>query len=349
MNNEGLRRTAYITVITLGALVGVYLLFRYAFASLLPFLIAAITAFWVDKPATRLSKKTGISPRALRLAFTLLATLLALGAVLLLVWGIAARLIDILQNGGLDKIGEMFSKITDGVGGVLGKIGEGVGDAVLALLSSLAESLGSFVSVFVGGIPRALLFLLVTVISSVYFSLDLDKIAGFFRGFLPARAIAFCARIKSSFLSTLAKYLRSYLCLMLLTFGVMLVGLLILGRGEAFILAAVIALLDVLPVIGVGVVLLPWALYSFISGSVGLGIGLLLLYVVHTVIRQLAEPKILGKSLGVHPIITLILLYVGYSLFGIFGIILVPIFTVLIEVILNKNNTAEVVQPPAAK
>lgn len=349
MNTDGLRRIAYITVITLGALVGTYLLFRYAFASLLPFLIAAVIAFWVDKPAARLSERLGISVRLLRLLLTLFATVAALGATALAVWGIAARLIDILQNGGLDKIGEMFSKITDGVGGILGKIGEGVGDAVLSLLSSVAETLGSFLSVFVGTIPRALLFLLVTVISSVYFSLDLDKIAAFFRGFLPTRVISLVGRVKSSFLSTLGKYLRSYFCLMLLTFGVMLVGLLILGRGESFLLAAVIALLDVLPVIGAGVVLLPWALYSFISGSVGLGIGLLLLYVIHTVIRQLAEPKILGKSLGVHPIITLVLLYVGYSLFGIFGILLVPIFTVLIEVTLNKENTPDVKESPVKK
>ncbi|MBR3680892.1 MAG: AI-2E family transporter [Clostridia bacterium] len=349
MNINGLRRTAYITVIIFGALLGIYLLFKYAFAAVLPFFIAAVIAFWVDKPAARLSEKTGISPRALRLLLTLLATLLTLSAVALAVWGIAARLIDILQNGGLDKIGEMISKITDGVGGILGRIGEGVGDAVLALLSSVAESLGSFVSVFVGGIPRALLFLLVTVISSVYLSLDLDKISGFFRGFLPARVTAVCAKIKASFLLTLVKYLRSYLCLMLLTFGIMLVGLVLLGRSEAFILAAVIALLDILPVIGAGAVLLPWALYSFATGGVGLGVGLVLLYVVQTVIRQLSEPKILGKSLGVHPIITLFLLYVGYTLFGIFGVILVPIFTVLIEVTLNKGDTADVNEPPVAK
>ena len=115
MNINGLRRTAYITVIIFGALLGIYLLFKYAFAAVLPFFIAAVIAFWVDKPAARLSEKTGISPRALRLLLTLLATLLTLSAVALAVWGIAARLIDILQNGGLDKIGEMISKITDGV------------------------------------------------------------------------------------------------------------------------------------------------------------------------------------------------------------------------------------------
>lgn len=349
MNTDGLRRTAYITVITLGALLGIYLVFKYAFAALLPFIIAAVIAFCVERPARSISSRTGISKRILRLVLTLGATLAVFLAISLLVWGIALRLIDILQNGGVDRIGQMISRITDGVGGILGMIGAGVGDAVLALLSSLAESLGGLVSSFVGGIPRVLLFLLVSVICSVYLALDLDRIIAFFNGFLPPRATRFLAKIKSSFLSTLVKYVRSYFCLLLLTFGVMLVGLLMLGRSEALVLSAVIAVLDVLPVIGVGAVLLPWALYSFITGGVGLGIGLVVLYVVHTVIRQLAEPKILGKSLGVHPIITLLLLYVGYTLFGVFGILLVPFFTVLIEVALDKENSTQVAKPTAEK
>ena len=349
MNTDGLRRTAYITVITLGALLGIYLVFKYAFAALLPFIIAAVIAFCVERPARSISSRTGISKRILRLALTLGATLAVFLAISLLVWGIALRLIDILQNGGVDRIGQMISRITDGVGGILGMIGAGVGDAVLALLSSLAESLGGLVSSFVGGIPRVLLFLLVSVICSVYLALDLDRIIAFFNGFLPPRATRFLAKIKSSFLATLVKYVRSYFCLLLLTFGVMLVGLLMLGRSEALVLSAVIAVLDVLPVIGVGAVLLPWALYSFITGGVGLGIGLVVLYVVHTVIRQLAEPKILGKSLGVHPIITLLLLYVGYTLFGVFGILLVPFFTVLIEVALDKENSTQVAKPTAEK
>ena len=349
MNTDGLRRTAYITVITLGALLGIYLVFKYAFAALLPFIIAAVIAFCVERPARSISSRTGISKRILRLVLTLGATLAVFLAISLLVWGIALRLIDILQNGGVDRIGQMISRITDGVGGILGMIGAGVGDAVLALLSSLAESLGGLVSSFVGGIPRVLLFLLVSVICSVYLALDLDRIIAFFNGFLPPRATRFLAKIKSSFLATLVKYVRSYFCLLLLTFGVMLVGLLMLGRSEALVLSAVIAVLDVLPVIGVGAVLLPWALYSFITGGVGLGIGLVVLYVVHTVIRQLAEPKILGKSLGVHPIITLLLLYVGYTLFGVFGILLVPFFTVLIEVALDKENSTQVAKPTAEK
>ena len=342
MNTERIRRFAYITVAAIGVMIGAYLFVTHALGAILPFAIAGVIACATDRPARRMSSRLHISVSLLRLILTLRTVLFVLGVFGLSVWGIAVRIIDVMQNGGIDKISEILGSITEGIGGIFGKIGAGVGDAILSLIGSLVESLGGFVSATLGGIPRAFLFLLVTVISAVYLALDLEAVLGFLRRLLPERVTRLVARLKASFFSTLVKYLRSYLALMLITFGVMLTGLLLLGRREVFILALVIAVLDVLPAIGVGVVLLPWSLYCFIMRDIGLGVGLLVLYLVHTVIRQLAEPKILGKSLGVHPIVTLILLYAGYSLFGIFGILLVPIFTVLIDVTLDKENSADV-------
>ena len=342
MNTERIRRIAYITVAALGVAVGAYLFLTHALGAILPFAIAMVIACATDRPAHRLSSRLRLSVAVLRLILTLLAVLLVLGVFGLSVWGIAARIIDVMQNGGIDKISEILGGITESIGGIFGQIGAGVGDAILSLIGTLVESLGGFVSATLGGIPRAFLFLLVTVISAVYLALDLEAVLGFLRRILPCRVTRLFGRLKASFLATLVKYLRSYLTLMLLTFAVMLTGLLLLGRREVFILALVIAVLDVLPAIGVGVVLLPWSLYCFIMRDVGLGVGLLVLYLVHTVIRQLAEPKILGKSLGVHPIVTLILLYACYSLFGIFGILLVPIFTVLIDAAFNKNDSPDV-------
>ena len=342
MNTERIRRFAYITVAALGVAIGAYLFLRHALGAVLPFLIAMCITSVVDRPAHRLSGRLHISVPILRLVLTLLTVLLVLGVFGMSLWGIAVRIIDVMQNGGFDKISEILGSITEAVGGIFGKIGEGVGDAILSLIGSVVESLGGFVSATLGGIPRAFLFLLVTVISAIYLALDLETVLGFIRRLMPGGARQLLGRIRSSFLSTLVKYLRSYLALMLLTFGVMLVGLLLLGRREVLILALVIAVLDVLPAIGVGVVLLPWSLYCFIVRDVGLGVGLLVLYLVHTVIRQLAEPKILGKSLGVHPTVTLLLLYAGYSLFGVLGILLVPVFTVLIEALIKKDDSPDI-------
>ena len=114
-------------------------------------------------------------------------------------------------------------------------------------------------------------------------------------------------------------------------------------RVEYALLAAlVIAFLDMLPIIGVGAILVPWSIIQLALGNLSFGIGLLVLFLVHELIRQIIEPKIVGKHLGMHPIVTLMLIYIGYSLFGVLGLLLLPVFTVVIDVISNKDNSAEV-------
>ena len=149
-------------------------------------------------------------------------------------------------------------------------------------------------------------------------------------------------RIKRSFFLLGKRYILSYLLLFLITFSIMLVGLFILGREHALVLALVISVLDILPVIGVGTVLIPWSILSFIGGSHGLGVGLIVLFLVNLFVRQLVEPRIVGKSLDMHPVLTLILLYVGYSLFGIGGVIAVPAVSLLLGALFHDDSTPEV-------
>ena len=100
--------------------------------------------------------------------------------------------------------------------------------------------------------------------------------------------------------------------------------------------------MDILPIIGVGTVIIPWAVIELAFGNANFAIGLLLLFVFNAVIRQLAEPKIIGKNLDLHPIATLILLYVGYSLFGLVGLVILPVIAVSIGVALKGNHSTEI-------
>ena len=113
--------------------------------------------------------------------------------------------------------------------------------------------------------------------------------------------------------------------LFLITFVELFVGFLILQVDYAFVLAILIAFVDFLPVLGTGAILAPWGIIALLTKNYFLGIGIIVLFVVMTVIRQIIEPKIVGKSLGVHPILTLIAIYLGYKLFGIVGMIFLPI------------------------
>ena len=102
-----------------------------------------------------------------------------------------------------------------------------------------------------------------------------------------------------------------------------------MNQPYPLLLAFLIAIIDALPILGTGTVLLPWAVYSAITGNLGLGLGLLVTYIIITVVRQLVEPRIVSSNLGVHPFLTLITMYIGFKIFGLFGLIVGPVVMII--------------------
>lgn len=345
MTTERLRRYAYISVGALGGGALVYILLKYALLPTLPFLIAWAIAFALRTPSAYLSSKLKIPERIVRTLLTLLVTLGTLAAVFFLVWLLARELFDFLV--GLGE-GEVLSEIVEGVFGgeffdkIFGELGERVTDAAHGMLNTVLSRLGGLLTGWVGAVPKAFLFIIITVVASVFFALDLGKINASVRRIVPERVYALLVRFKERLFSLGGRYIRSYLTLMLITFVIIFVGLLLLGSRYALLLAVIIALLDFLPIIGVGTVLVPWSIISLILGDAKMGLGIFALLVFHELVRQVAEPKILGKNLGIHPLVTLILLYVGYAVFGFLGLLLVPVFTVILDICLKKEDSAEV-------
>ena len=121
------------------------------------------------------------------------------------------------------------------------------------------------------------------------------------------------------------RYLRACLLLGLFTFLQMFIGLAILSVPYAFLLSLLIAVVDFLPLLGTGIILIPWAAVSLLMGEVRLGIGLLVLYVVSSVVRQILEPRLIGQGLGLHPLLSLFAMYAGLRLLGVPGMILAPL------------------------
>jgi predicted PurR-regulated permease PerM len=109
--------------------------------------------------------------------------------------------------------------------------------------------------------------------------------------------------------------------------------------GHPILIALLIAFFDHFPIIGVGTVIIPWAIVELILGNTARGIGLLILFVVNELIRQFAEPRIVGKSLNIHPLFTLVLIYTSISLFGFFGLILIPLFVALFSSAERKEGS----------
>ena len=346
MNRERLKDYAYFTVVGLGLIAFAFLFLRYLFVPILPFIIAWGVAFVLRSPSIFISKKLKLNRKFVAVSLAVLSVALGIGALTALsVFGLHKLwefLSDFVSG---NSISEMLAGISDPVGAFFGEgveINAQVGAAIKEALNKLISWLVELVSTAVRSVPRFLFFLLVTVISSVYFSMDLERINNAVKSLLPEKFSSKLVRIKNRFFSVGIKYIRSYLILMLITFGVMLIGFLILRVKNAFLIAALVAFLDLLPIIGVGTLLVPWSIYQMIFGSLWVGIGIAILLVLHEIIRQFVEPKIIGKSLGIHPIISLMLLYVGYSVFGISGLILLPLIGAMLGIVLKKKDSSEV-------
>ncbi len=342
MTEEKLRRTAYSVVSIVGVVALLYLFLKYAFSLLLPFLLAWALAFVVRRPAAFISAKTGIKEGIARLVLALSSAIALIAVISFGVWQLSLEIWRLLQN--YADSGKLEAFISEYLmsGGIISELSESIserlGEMIYDFAVSLLGSLAEFISGIAGAVPKALLKILVTVIASMYFAFDLERINRTVLSVTPGWLSRILIRLKNGFVSVGLKYIKSYSLLMLITFSIMLLGLCILRVPYAILVSLVVAVLDVLPLIGVGTVLVPWSVFLFITGNRFLAVGILVLFVVVEIIRQTIEPRILGKNLGVHPLVTLFLLYVGYSVFGFAGLVLVPVFTVVIDVVIKKDD-----------
>lgn len=339
------------SLLSLGILSGgilIYISVKFLLPVISPFFIAWIMALATRTPARNLSRRTRVPERILRLFLSLFLTLFFFSAIAIVIWQATAVLWNFLSNAGesgalYDFLDLLTNPALPFFGEVIpAELLEKITDAVSTVLTSALSSLGGWVTSLVAAVPRVMLFLLVTVISLIYFSFDLEKINGFVKSILPPRLGALLTRVREGIFDVGRRYIRSYFVISLITYGVIFPGFLILGVEKAALWALFVTALDVLPVIGVGTALIPWGVIEIALGNHFLGIGLMVLFVVNATVRQFAEPKIVGKSLNIHPILTLLFIYVGYGIFGITGLFVMPIIVATLGALLKKDHTSEV-------
>ena len=136
-------------------------------------------------------------------------------------------------------------------------------------------------------------------------------------------------------------YFKARVIIMLIVFGILSLGFLIIGTPVPYLLAFIIALLDIIPLLGAGIVMVPWGVISYIWGNKEVGVGVLVLYVVLTISKQFIEPKVLGDQIGIRPIYTFIATIAGSLIFGPLGLVLGPILAVIVNSVLNTKKAWE--------
>lgn len=348
MNRENASYYATLAVGALSAGVLIMVGARYILPVLAPFLIAWLMAMATRNPAKKLANKIKLPEKIIRLLLSIFLTLSIFAAVGIIIWQITGALWSFLSDlGEGNKLYVLMNRLTlptasSEFAGMSDEMLGYIGELLSELLKTALAWLGGVVTDVVSAVPKAFFFLVVTVISLIYFSLDLENINRLVKWVLPRRVSAFLSSVRDGIFFAVKKYIRSYILLMAITYTTIFAGLMLLGIEHAALIALFISLLDLLPVIGVGTVIIPWSIIEIATDNKFVGIGLLILFVINTVIRQLAEPKIVGKSLDLHPIVTLILLYVGYAFFGVAGLILLPVLAVSLTVALKGDKTTEI-------
>lgn len=318
---------------------------------LAPFLIAFVIAAVIQIPAGKIGKASPAGRKTAAvflcgvfyIAFFLLVIVLGTKAVkagaAMLVSAPAVyneKVVPFIDQLAV-SLEEAFSSIDDTASMQIESYFEEVSQNMGQYISDFSVEAVKWLSGGVTEIPGFIVRLVVTVVATFFITMDFPGVIGFFRGFLPAGKEEAVKRGLNYAKSVILIYLRSYALLFFMTFVELSAGLLLLGIPYAVLLALGIAVFDILPVVGTGGILLPWACILLFLGKAPMAAGILVLYLVITVIRNTVEPKLVGKQIGLHPLATLAAMFIGLKLLGIPGLILFPV-TLAVLVNLEKKG-----------
>lgn len=201
------------------------------------------------------------------------------------------------------------------------------------MTKSLSETLDvqNIVSGIVSNASSFLFGFFIMVVATVMLSADYVRIRAFVMRQLSPRYQKTMLNVKVFMKTTVWGYIKTYAIIFAFYFVAMMVLFLILKVDHAVLISFLIALVDLLPVLGLGIVFIPWSIISIIGGDVWFGIALIIAYVVLTFVRNLIEPKLIGKQVGIHPFVALLALYLGLELFGVIGVFVLPLSVILLK------------------
>jgi len=202
---------------------------------------------------------------------------------------------------------------------------------IVALFTSYSDKCLREITEAVAALPQVFLFCATTALAVFFTTSSFPSVMAFLRRQMTESRLQKARGVKANLFSTLGKWLRAELILFSITFVLLFAGLLLIGQSYPLLLALLIALVDALPVFGVGTVLLPWAALCLLAGGVPRGIALAALYAVISAVRSFMEPKIMAAQAGLSPLVSLGAMYIGFCTFGVWGMILFPILLLFVK------------------
>lgn len=322
--------------------VGIVLALRYLVPPLLsllmPFVLALVTAWLLNPLVKGLQRRLGVSRGVLSLLLILLAFAAAGGILFGLGYSLFSEVSALVNDWegawnslqtGVDAVGTWLDKLLAylpvEVEGFVNNSLDQLWSAFSGWVSAIMPVLGSWAGNFAMGVPSFVVALIVFIMAAYFITADYPRYRFLLTDRLPREARTLISHVKHTALGAFAGYIRAELIISAGVFAILLAGFLFIGQPYAVLLALLLAVLDFIPIIGSGTIMVPWALIDLLTGNWFHAVGLMVVWGIICVFRRVAEPKAVGSQTGLSPILSLISMYVGMRLGGVAGMILGPI------------------------
>ena len=335
-----LKRLITLVITVLGLYIALKMALFYT-----PFLIAFIIAVMIEPLIKMVHKKTKLARKVSAILVLAIVSCLIIG---LLAWGITSLISEASNflSGFNDYVQKIYIKIQE----IIEKLDFTKLEIPEQVTKVLQESTVSFVDTVstwaknaltsiinvITSIPTIAIYTGITLVATYFICADRFYILDQLEHHLPKTWVKKIGIHLRDIISSLGGYLKAQATLILISFSIVLSGLLILSFigfnvNYPFLAAIGIGLIDALPIVGSGTIIVPWAVISALNGDIKVAIGLLVIYGITIVVKQVLEPKIVSKNIGIHPIFTLISMYTGFKLTGVIGLFIGPIILIILK------------------
>ncbi len=344
-----------------------YMFFKFAFGTILPILCAVVVAMILQKPVNFICKKTPLK-RGLVSALTVIFAFLVIvsGLVLILIW-VGSEFKGFFQYIMIEfeDMPALIHKIEGYIANAIGFLPEKLETTVMDFVSEKLATLTtptvtpsepsqsidlSMLSTPLKGIwntakqiPTTLVSIVVAIVACCFMTADFASVKKLVLGFFQPDTRTKIVRAKRLLFPSLGKMAKAYGIIITITFCELSLGLFLLklmgiyDSGYIFVIAILTAIIDIVPVLGTGTVLIPWAVISLLNANYPLAIGLIVMYACITVIRQIIEPKLVAAQLGIPAFLTIVSMFIGSQIFGVIGIFILPITIVMLKLLNDEG------------
>lgn len=342
------------TLIVVIALVAAYFVLPYLFACAMPFIVAYAISKLIVPMADFLTNKFKFPSRLA----VVVVMLVLIGVLGLMVFTIFYQGVYELQRfsyvipaiiegnfelpGWINKITDFYHTLPQSMREFIIMISNNFRANLYSIVEPATQAVINAATRVAKALPNIFIFTVILILATYFMCKDTRKIRGFIKELVPQSVLSRIVFVKNDLVRACGGYLKAQLILMGVTFVILLAGFAVLGVDTAAFVAFVVSIIDLIPVLGTGTVLIPWAIISLFSGKFFFAAGLVIIYVIAFLIRRLSEPKIVSTQIGLSPLLTLISVYAGYKLIGLSGMILGPILAIIIiNFIRSERNFKE--------